>query len=147
MEEFIKSILDYLLANYELYLVVTMSIIIALTITLLTFIKKPIKSLTSKIQNEKLRALANKTFIVIAFGLSALIWLVLSWCSSHYFSFDWLRVLLTGSFSIVVYAFGDKLVTKPTADKLVELVKEIDSDKKLDGNDKSAVKEFYNTIK
>lgn len=147
MEEIVKSILDYLLANYALYLVVTMSVIIALTITLLNFIKKPIKKLTAKIENEKLRALANKSFIVLAFGLSALVWLVLSWCSKTYFAFDWLNVLLTGAFSIVVYAFGDKLVTKPTADKLVELVKEIDSDKKLDEKDKSAVKEFYKTVK
>ena len=147
MEQLVRQILDYLVANYALYMVVTMGVIISLTIAILTLIKKPIKLLTNKIKNEKLRKLANKPFIVLAFVISACIWGALSFVSEHYFPFEGIKVLLTGAFSIVVYAFGDGIITKPTAEQLVETIKEIDEDKVVDEKDKTAVKDFWDIVK
>lgn len=147
MEQLIKQILDYLMANYALYMVVTMGVIISLTIAILTLIKKPIKLITGKIKNEKLRKLANKPFIILAFAISACIWGVLSFISQHYFPFETIKVLLTGAFSIVVYAFGDGIITKPTAEQLVETIKEIDEDNAITDEDKTAVQDFWDIVK
>lgn len=147
MREFAIQILNYLLKNYALYLVVVMSVIISLTIVILTLIKKPVKKLTCKIKNEKLRHLANKPFIFVAFGLSALAWFVLNKISAFYFPFEAVNVFLTGALSIVVYALGDGIVTKSKAKELFDAVKEITEDKVIDEKDKTAVEEFYDKIK
>ena len=145
--EFLKDIFNYLLANYGLYLVVMMGVIIMVTNTILMFVKKPIKKLTAKIQNEKLRKLANKMVILFAFGLSALMWFVLNKISAHYFPFDEIKVLLTGAFSIVIHAFGDGIINKTQAKEIIETVEEIVADGKIDDNDKHAVADFWNKTK
>jgi uncharacterized membrane protein YeiB len=147
MNEVIENILNYLVANYAWYLVVMMTLIIAITNTLLMFVKKPLKKLTALIKVEKLRKLANKVFILFAFCFSALAWWGLSFLSAKYFPFDAVNVLLTGAFSIVIYAFGDGIVTKSQAAQLVDNVKEIAEDGKVDGNDKTATKEFWDKVK
>jgi hypothetical protein len=101
----------------------------------------------AKIQNEKLRKLANKMFILFAFGLSALMWFVLNKISAHYFPFDEIKVLLTGAFSIVIHAFGDGIINKTQAKEIIETVEEIVSDGKIDDNDKHAVADFWNKTK
>ena len=146
MREVAVQILNYLLKNYALYLVVTMSVIISLTIGLLTLIKKPLKKLTGKIKNEKLRKLANKPFILVAFGLSGLSWFALNKISAHYFPFEAMKVFLTGAMSIVAYSFADGVITKPQAKELVDTIKEIDGDKKLDKKDKTAIEELYDKV-
>lgn len=147
MGEVVTDILKYLVAHYELYLVVMMGLLIMIVNTILMFMKKPIKKLTGKIQNSTVRKLANKMFIFFAFGLSAILWYALSKISSEYFSYDEIRVLLTGAFSTVVYALGDGIVNKPKAEKLVETIKDIAKDGTVNDNDKSAVEEFYNIVK
>jgi hypothetical protein len=87
---------------------------------LLAFIKKPIKALTGKIQNEKLRKLVNKIFIIFAFLISAAAWLGLNYFLPQYFSYQPIEVLLTGAFSVVLYAVGDGIITRDGAKKLVE---------------------------
>lgn len=146
MSEILKSIFEFLINNYALYLVITMGIIISITITLLNLIKKPIKKLTSKIQNEKYRKLANKMFIVFAFGFAALFWAILSFVSSCYFAFDIIEVFLTGALAIVLYAFGDGVINTKNAKDLVEAVKEITEDKKIDENDTDLLKDCLRTI-
>ena len=148
MNEIIEGILNYLIANYAWYLVVMMTLIIAITNTLLMFVKKPIKCLTSKIKNEQLRKFANKIFIVFAFAFSAAAWWGLSFVSAKYFPFETINVLLTGAFSIVIYALGDGVVTKSQAARLVENVKEITEDGKIEEDEeKNAVKDFWNIVK
>jgi dolichyl-phosphate-mannose--protein O-mannosyl transferase len=145
--EWIKEIFNYLLANYALYLVVMMGVLIMITNTILMFIKKPIKKLTGKIENAKLRKLANKMFIIFAFAFSALGWFILNKVSAYYFPFDEIKVLLTGAFSIVIYAFGDGIINDKTARVLVETVEQICEDKEVDENDKHAVADFWDKVK
>lgn len=154
MYEVIKSILDYLIANYALYMVITMSVIISLTIALLTLIKKPIKKLTAKISNERLRKLTNKMFIIFAFGISGAFWLTLHLVAPAYFSAQAIEVLITGAFSIVVYALGDGVITKPTAENLIEEIKEIDEKateekpkQNTEEKPKDAIKDFWKMVK
>lgn len=154
MIETINQILDFLIKNYALYMVVTMGVIISLTVGLLSVIKKPIKKLTGKIPNEKLRKLANKMFIIFAFALSALAWFALRVISPVYFSFELLEVLLTGAFSIVLYALGEGIITRTTAkDLVVEIVNDADEKivekktQKKSNKPDSAVTEFLKKVK
>jgi hypothetical protein len=54
---------------------------------------------------------------------------------------------LTGAFSIVVHELGDGVITKNDAKDLVANVKEIVKDGKIDENDKTASKEFWEKVK
>ena len=154
MVEVIKQILNYLVSHYALYMVATMSIIISCTITILALIKKPIKKLTAKIGNERLRKLANKTFIVFAFAISGGVWFVLNVVAPSYFPLDGIEMLLTGAFAIVVYALGDGVVTTSSASKLIEKVADFADDARTDtpSSDENAVKtdpvaDFWNKVK
>jgi hypothetical protein len=147
MIEILCKMFDYLLAHYALYMVVCMGLLIMITNTILMFVKKPIKNLTAKITNEKLRKLANKMFIVFAFGLSALGWFVMNKISAWYFPFEEVNVLLTGAFSIVIYSLGDGIINKSQANILVDNVKEIAKDGKVDKKEKTATKEFWDKVK
>lgn len=129
MVDVLRQILNYLVGHYALYMVVTMSAIVSLTIAILAIIKKPIKKLTAKIPNERLRKLANKTFIVLAFAISGATWIILNVIAPSYFSVDAIEVLLTGAFAIVIYALGDGVVTAPVASQLVEKVTDFVDDK------------------
>ena len=144
LEGFYK-ILDYLLANYALYLVVTMGIIISLTILLINLLKKPIKKfITSKIKNDKVQKLVNKVFIIFAFGISALAWFTLSKLLNQYFKFEPIIVLLTGALSIVIYELGNLSGSKTK--KILDTALKIIEDNKIDENDNSALKELYNAL-
>ena len=149
MCEVINSVLDYLIANYTLYMVVTMGVIISLTIGLLSLIKKPIKKLTSKISNEQLRKLANKVFIFCAFGISAGAWLLLKVVAPQYFAAEIIEMILTGAFSIVIYSLGDGVITKPSAQKLIEEIKDFDEQQKDNTTEKKVdpIKEFWKKVK
>lgn len=128
MEEFVKEVLNYLLANYALYMVVVMGATMGVIFGILSLLKKPIKALTAKIKNEKLRKLANKSIIALSFGLSALIWLVLTKISSHYFPYEATTVLITGALPVVMYALVDGVITKKTATQILDTVKDIAAD-------------------
>ncbi len=146
MTEVLKSIFDYLVSNYALYLVATMSIIVSFTIAVLSLIKIPIKRLTSKIKNERLRKLINKVFIVIAFGISFGAWLLLNIISEYYFPLETVKILLTGAFSIVIYAFGDGVITKPKAKQLIDSIIDF-ADDKDNKQGESAVEEYLKKVK
>lgn len=146
MGEVINSILDYLISNYALYAVVTMSAISAITILTLSLVKKPIKQLTAKITDDRLRKLVNKVFIILAFGISAVCWVILNCIAPLYFQLDTIEILLTGAFSVVIYAFGDGVLTKSYAQQLVESIKDFAEDEKKD-DDTDKVKAFWKFIK
>lgn len=152
MVDVIRQILNYLIANYALYMVVTMSILVSMTIGILTLIKKPIKHLTAKIPNERLRKLANKILIFIAFGISTTFWVILSLIAPSYFQVDAFQILLTGAFAIVVYSLGDGVITTPTAKKLVDCVTDIvepdDKNKEIPEQEVTdPVKTFWDMVK
>lgn len=155
MVEVIDTILTYLISNYALYLVATMGVIISYTIGILTLIKKPIKKLTSKIPDERLRKLANKMFILFAFVISFSVWSVLNFVAPQYFPFEIIEVVLTGAFSIVIYALGDGVITKSKAQQLVDTIAEVADDKKADEKKaekvekkpESAIKEYLKKVK
>lgn len=131
MVDILKSIFEYLIAHYELYLVVVMGVLMAIIYFVLNLIKKPIKKLTGKIQNEPLRHLANKTIIILSFGFSALFWFVLHYFIPKYFAFNGVEILLTGAFPVILYAFVDG-IGKPKAKEIIDTVKEIVSDGKVE---------------
>lgn len=150
MIDILEQMLTYLASNYALYLVVTMGIIVSFTIGILSLIKKPIKLLTGKITNEKVRKLANKMFIAFAFGISWGAWFALNLISPQYFPLEEIEVLLTGAFSIVIYALGDGIVTKSQAQQLMDITTEYINDKKTgktDSNEQSAINEYLKKVK
>ena len=149
MIETINKILDFLIQNYALYMVVTMSIIVSLTVFILSFIKKPIKALTSKIKDDRFRKLANKMFILFAFGLSAGAWFMLQIISPAYFHFEGEKILFTGAFSIVLYALGDGVITNQRAlDMVNEIIEEVGEPKKTKTEKtNTAVNEYLKKVK
>lgn len=161
MVDILQQMLEYISNNYALYLVVTMSIIVSFTICVLALIKKPIKLLTAKITNEPLRKLANKIFIFFAFGISFVAWYLLNMFLPQYFDLEAVQILLTGAFSIVVYALGDGVINKSQASQLVEEIVEIAEDTKKTKTEKvkepktkdqkpkeeSAIKQYLNKVK
>jgi hypothetical protein len=92
-------------------------------------IKKPIKKLTAKIPNERVRKLANKTFVILAFVFSGLSWISLHFIAPSYFAINTVQILLTGAFAVVLYALADGVVTKSKAQQIVETIADYAEDK------------------
>lgn len=148
MEEFLKDILQWLLDNYPLYLVIVIGVLMSVIFFILNFLKKPIKQLTSKIQKDWLRKLANKSIIVLSFLLGFGLWELLALVLPQYFSVDPVRVLLTGALPVIIYSFGDGVINKVEAMSAVNTIKEIVADKKVDKAElKSAEKTLDDLLK
>jgi amino acid transporter len=129
--EWLNSMWTYIVANYALYVVVVMGTIVALITCVLNLLKKPIKAVTKKIENEKLRKFANKVIILLSFGLSVLLWYLLNLVLPNYFGFEFASIMITGALPVVVYALGDGIITKSQAKFLADTVIEIVEDKKV----------------
>ena len=149
--EFLQSVFEFLLANYALYVVVVMGLLMTIIYLILAAIKKPIKKLTSKIQNSQLRHLANKVIIILSFAFATLFWFILHYFIPQYFAFNGVEILLTGAFPIVLYAIVENLgnpTTKELSQKVVSKVKEIVSDGKVTKEEtKNAEKELNKLLK
>ncbi len=129
MIEWTKALLDFLKSQgYSTYMIVVIMLMSTFIFLLLTLLKKPIKKLTKRIKSAKLRHLANKTIILLAYGISILGWYILSKVAPGYFSFDLVEVVLTGSVPIVAYAVGDGVLTKSEASSNVQKILEITKD-------------------
>lgn len=128
IEALLKDILDFLIANYALYLVVVMTVMSVLIMVILKFLKKPIKVLTGKIKNEHIRKLANKTIILLSLGLATLFWWLLAHFFPDYFEVNWVEVILSGALPVVFYAIGDGVFTVKQATTVVDTIKEVVSD-------------------
>lgn len=144
--QFIIDNIGYLYQNYSLYTVISMVVIMSFIMGLVALLKKPIKLLTNKISNERLRKFANKSIIGLAFGVSVGLWYLLAWLLPQFVSFDWSQVVLTFGLAIVGYALGDGLIGKNKANKLGESLKENAKDGKIDNKDKEIVKDFQKAI-
>ena len=153
MEAILEEIFTFLLANYALYVVVVMGILMAIIYLVLNLVKKPIKKLTSKIQNERIRHGLNTVIIILSFGFSALFWYLLHYFVPQYFAFNGIEILWTGAAPVVLYAVVDGWTkkdetAKDRALKVVKTVKEIVSDGKVDKKEiKNAEEELNKLLK
>ena len=143
MVEFAEQVIAYLVSNYGLFTAIVMGIITSLTMLLLTLLKKPIKCLTKKIKNERIRKLVNKQFVIYAFGISAGLWYCLSLFAKQYFAFEPLYVFITGALSVVLHQLADGVITNTTAKQLLDIVDDVASDGTVDEQDEDAVKDFW----
>lgn len=131
-----EQILEYIIYIAKQY-GVQMLIMVALIEVILFLIKKPIKLLTKKIKNDRVRKLANKVFILLTFVLAYIIQLLGGLWVPKYIDINGLGFIISGSFSVILYALGDGVIvnSKPSqiaqsAEKLVTEVESI-SDKKV----------------
>lgn len=144
--QFMIDNIGYLYQNYSLYQVILMVVIMGLIISLVALLKKPIKLLTDKIPNKTVRTLANKSIIVLAFGVSVGLWYLLAWLLPQFVTFDWSQIILSFALSITGYALGDGLITKKKATEITDGVKDATKDGKINDKDKEIVKEFDNFL-
>ena len=145
--QFFVECIEFLCANFSLSYVILVVVTMGIIIGLCALIKKPIKALTNRISNEKLRKFANKSIIILAYAISIGLYYLLAWLLPQYVTVDWVQILLSASLAIVAYALGDGVITKNTAKLAVDDLKEIVKDGKVDENDKTAIKEFYDKVK
>ena len=145
--QFIVENIGFLYANFSLYYVVLMVITMGIIVGLCALLKKPIKALTKHIKSEKLRKFANKSIILMAYGISIGLYYLLAWLLPQFVTIDWVQITLSASLAIVAYALGDGIITKNTAKLALDDIKTIVSDNKIDSNDKTAIQEFYEKVK
>ena len=147
MFEFAEQVFASLISNYGLFTAIVMGIITSLTILIVGFLKKPIKKGTSKFKNERFRKLVNKVIVFLAFGISALLWLALSYIAKQYFTFEPLYVFITGALSVVLHQLADGVITSSTAKQLLEIVEDVKEDGAVDEKDEDAITRFYDMVK
>lgn len=131
MGEFFSEVFRFFFSNYDLYMAITLSVLMAVVILILNFVKKPIKALTSKIENERLRKLANKSIIVLSFALAVLFWFILSKVMPTKFDFSMKNILISGAFPIVGYAVGEGIITTQKASEINGKIKNTVKDGKV----------------
>lgn len=125
-------------------------IIFALTQVL----KLPIKHFTKKIKNERVRRMVNATILLIPFALGVLADFLYS---TYYLqtAFTVITGLGYGTAGISLYGVIERFfkvkIENPydseEGQAVKELVKDVSKDKKVDVNDKNAVKDFWNKVK
>lgn len=125
-------------------------IIFALTQVL----KLPIKHFTKKIKNERVRRMVNATILLIPFALGVLADFLYS---TYYLqtAFSVITGLGYGTAGISLYGMIERFfkvkIENPYDSEegkaVKELVKDVSKDKKVDVNDKNAVKDFWNKVK
>lgn len=114
-------------------------IMVALISGITEILKLPLKKLTSKIKNEKLRKLANKSIILIAFGLAFLLRYLGSLVLPKFISYEPVLSLVEGAFSNLVYAIGEGLITPLKAKEVGETIKDVSADGEISASDAKQV--------
>lgn len=125
-------------------------IIFALTQVL----KLPIKACTKHIKNERVRRMVNATILLIPFALGVLADFLYSTYYLHT-AFTVITGLGYGTAGISLYGAIERFFKVKTENPyetevgraVTELVNEISKDGKVDGNDKHAVKDFWDKVK
>ena len=144
--EFIHKLL-----NNDYFVWCAMAVII---FALTQVLKLPIKYFTKKISNERVRRMVNATILLIPFAVG----IVLDFLYSTYYlnvAFSVITGLGYGTAGISLYGVIERFFKVKTenpyeteAGKAVtELVEEISKDGKFDGEDKHAVKDFWDKVK
>lgn len=134
---------NYLLEHYSLYVLLVMGAMTILISLILELIKIPLKKLTAKIKDETLRKLANKSIILLAFGLSAGIWFTMQAVVPKYFDADLVNIIITGTLPICLYALGDGVLSNGGAKNIINTLNEVAKDKKIT---KEEAKKLANTL-
>ena len=135
------------LLNNEIFVWGAMAVII---FAFTQFLKLPIKHFTSKIESKRGKKLANASILILAFGVAVL----LDFLFAYFYlkeGVDLLRALRNWTGSSAVYSlierfFGVKVDNPMETEEgkaVVDLATEACADKKIDKNDKGAVKEFW----
>lgn len=106
----------HLVQNYGIVLLIMVTVLEVL----MWLLKWPIKLLTSKIQNETIRKLANKVLIVLVFGLSVGLYALGHLWLPQYVAFEPSKIIMTGAFAIVLYSLADGVIPKISTFKKVE---------------------------
>jgi len=114
-------------------------IMVAIISVLVEAIKIPIKMLTSKIKNEKLRKLANKSIILLTFGLAFLIEYLGGLIAPAVTSFNPTMALVEGCLSNLVYALGEGIITTTKAKEIADKVAEVSDDGTITANEAADV--------
>lgn len=144
--EFIHKLL-----NNDYFVWCAMAVII---FALTQVLKLPIKHFTKKISNQRVRRMVNATILLIPFAVG----IVLDFLYSTYYlnaAFSVITGLGYGTAGISLYGAIERFFKVKTenpyeteAGKAVtELVEEISKDGKFDGEDKHAVKDFWDKVK
>lgn len=144
--EFIHKLL-----NNDYFVWCAMAVII---FALTQVLKLPIKYFTKKISNQRVRRMVNATILLIPFSVG----IVLDFLYSTYYlnaAFSVITGLGYGTAGISLYGAIERFFKVKTenpyeteAGKAVtELVEEISKDGKFDGEDKHAVKDFWDKVK
>lgn len=148
-----NGVLDTLLSN-EYFVGCAMAIVVFG----LTFLfKLPIKAITKKISNERVRRAVNSVILIIPFLLGLLAEFLFGYYYLHV-PFTGMSGLGYGTGGVSMYAFVEQFFKKKTGiqldnpfngesgDAVKKLVEDIQADGKLDKDDASAVEEFWKTI-
>ena len=144
--EFIHKLL-----NNDYFVWCAMAVII---FALTQVLKLPIKYFTKKISNQRVRRMVNATILLIPFALGVLVDFLYSTYYLHS-AFTIITGLGYGTAGISLYGAIERFFKVKTenpyeteAGKAVtELVEEISKDGKFDGEDKHAVKDFWDKVK
>jgi hypothetical protein len=141
-----NDLVNFIVQNYGWVTLVITIIVLALT----EAIKIPFKMLTGKIKNEKLRKLANKSIILISFGLAFLCHYVASLICPAVVHFGTGYPCVEGAFANLFYALGEGVITLGQAGSLAKQIKNISDDPKnptvTDETKQDAVNEFNKLI-
>ena len=92
---------------------------VALISILVEFSKIPIKALTKKIPNERVRKLANKSIIFLSFGFAFLIEWIGGKFLPKYTAYNPAMAIIEGAFSNLIYALSEGIITKSKAKEAV----------------------------
>lgn len=150
-----KEILKFLLQYPEIVLIGAA----VFTFVATQLLKMPIKHFTKRIKDEDTRKKVNVVILLLPFLLGCLYELLYSQCYLHT-DFSVIEGLQFGTCGVSVYAFVEnflkkKGVTQTTitneyktteGQAVVELVKEVTADGKIDGDDMTAVQKFLNKV-
>ena len=148
------EVIKQLLSNEYLMLCVMAAVIFGLTQVL----KLPIKAATNHIKNEKTRGIVNLIILIIPFALGLLTEYFFDGLYLHN-AFTGIVGLQYGSSSLLVYSVFEKIAKKTGIEikldnpldteegkAVMELVKDVQEDGKIDESDVSAVDKFWKTI-
>jgi hypothetical protein len=139
------------LLNNELFVWGAMAVLI---FAFTQFLKLPIKHFTAKIENQRVKKLANASILVLAFGMAVLLDFLFAYFYLNQ-SVNILRAFYSWTGSSAVYSFIERFlgvkISNPMkteeGEAVVEAVAEVTKDGKIDENDKHAVKDFWNMVK
>ena len=110
-------------------------VMVALISGLVELLKIPFKKLTSKIKNEKVRKLANKFIILLAFGIAFGLRYAGSILLPKFIEFTPAISLIEGAFSNLVYALAEGIITPSKAKELATTIQETTADGTIDAGD------------